>query len=91
MTVMTAKKKRVEFKIFAPDAEQVGLTGSFNDWSEKSDPMKRDKTGKWKKAKMLPQGKHEYKFIVDGEWISDPDCADTVQNEYGTANSVVEI
>ncbi|NIM97030.1 MAG: hypothetical protein GTO24_02760 [candidate division Zixibacteria bacterium] len=88
---MTAKKRRVEFKIFAPKAQQILLTGSFNRWSESSDPMKRDKTGTWKKIKMLPQGKYRYKFIVDGVWTLDPNCHDTVPNQYGTQDNVIRI
>ena len=88
---MTAKKRRVEFKLLAPEAREVLLTGSFNQWSENSDPMRRDKTGTWKKVKMLPQGKHQYKFIVDGSWMLDPTCCDTVPNQYGTEDNVINI
>jgi len=88
---MTARKRRVEFKMLAPQAKRVLLTGSFNEWSESSDPMKRDKTGTWKKIKMLPPGKHQYKFIVDGVWTLDPNCRDTAPNQYGTENNVIKI
>lgn len=88
---MTEKKMRVEFKIMAPDAEQVRLSGNFNEWSEGSDPMKKDKTGTWKKIRMLPQGTYEYKFIVDGTWTLDPNCPDKCFNQYGTENNVIEV
>ena len=88
---MAPKKKRFEFKILAPEAGQVLLSGNFNDWSDTSDPMKRDETGGWKKTKVLPQGTYEYKFIVDGVWILDPNCPNSVLNEYGTYNSVIEL
>ena len=48
---MASKKRRIEFKIFAPDARQVLLSGTFNQWSEDTDPMKKDNTGTWKKIK----------------------------------------
>ncbi|MFZ7110070.1 MAG: glycogen-binding domain-containing protein [Desulfatiglandales bacterium] len=88
---MATKKKRVEFKMSAPDAEQVLLAGSFNQWSEKPDVMKRDKTGVWKKIKILPRGTYEYKFIVDGRWTIDPNCPDTNFNRYGTENNWIEV
>jgi 1,4-alpha-glucan branching enzyme len=88
---MAPKRKRIEFKILAPEAKQVLLSGTFNQWSESSDPMKRDKTGTWKKVKMLLQGIYEYKFIVDGEWTLDPGCSDTVPNQHGTVNNVIEV
>jgi 1,4-alpha-glucan branching enzyme len=88
---MPKKKRRVEFKVFAPEAEKVLLSGSFNDWSENSDLMKRDDTGTWKKIKMLPKGAYEYKFLIDGMWTLDPNCRDTVPNEYGTENSSLKV
>jgi 1,4-alpha-glucan branching enzyme len=86
---MDQDKKRVEFKISAPDAKQVMLSGSFNRWSDRSDPMKRDRSGTWKKVKMLPKGQYEYKFIVDDAWILDPNCRETAANQHGTHNSVI--
>jgi len=86
---MTEEKMRIEFKILAPEAKQVLLSGSFNEWSEVSDPMKKDETGTWKKIRMLPQGTYEYKFIVDGVWTFDPTCPNTVLNPFGTQNSSV--
>lgn len=85
---MATKSKRIEFRVVAPEAHQVQLSGTFNHWSENADLMKKDETGVWKKRKMLSNGKHEYKFIIDGEWIIDPGCSETVLNQYGTLNSV---
>jgi hypothetical protein len=53
--------------------------------------MKKDGTGTWKKVKMLPQGNHEYKFIVDGLWRLDPKRNKRVPNPYGTNNSVMDV
>jgi 1,4-alpha-glucan branching enzyme len=88
---MAPKKKRVEFKISAPEAEQVVLSGTFNQWSNRSDLMKKDSTGTWKRTKFLPQGRYEYKFIVDGAWTLDPNCPDTVRNQFGTENNSFEL
>jgi len=88
---MSSHKERVEFKLMAPQAQQVFLSGSFNNWSAESDPMKRDKNGLWKKTRNLPLDTYEYKFIVDGVWTLDPDCPDTVVNPFGTINSVVHV
>lgn len=88
---MTAKKVRVEFKVSAPQAQKVLLAGSFNKWSDRTDLMKKDKAGAWIKIKMLPQGTHEYKYIIDDVWTTDPDGARTVPNRYGTDNSIIEV
>jgi 1,4-alpha-glucan branching enzyme len=88
---MATKNKRVEFRIHAPGARQVLLSGTFNKWSETSDPMKKAEAGVWKKVKVLPAGRYEYKFIVDGEWTIDPLCSDTSPNGHGARNSVIEL
>ena len=88
---MNLKRKRVEFKILAPKAKHVLLSGNFNNWSSNSDPMKRNRGGTWIKIKQLPKGTYEYKFIVDGQWLIDPDNYDTVQNQHGTTNSVIVV
>lgn len=88
---MSIHKKRVTFKLVAPNAQQVFLAGSFNDWSLDGDALKQSRSGIWKKEKNLALGIHEYKFIVDGKWVLDPECPVTVPNQHGTANNVLEV
>lgn len=88
---MTTHKERVAFKLMAPDARQVFLVGSFNNWSLDADPMKQNRSGLWKKEKKLAPGTYEYKFIVDGVWLLDPECRETAPNAHGTANNVLAV
>lgn len=37
-------KNTVVFRVWAPDAKNVSVTGDFNDWSETENPMKPLKT-----------------------------------------------
>ncbi|MFN8208810.1 MAG: glycogen-binding domain-containing protein [Bacteroidales bacterium] len=53
-------------------ARQVVLTGTFNRWRTDELLMEKTKDG-WELRYILPAGTHEYKFIVDGQWITDPD------------------
>jgi 1,4-alpha-glucan branching enzyme len=53
-------------------AKQVVLTGTFNRWRTDELVMEKTKDG-WELRYILPPGTHEYKFIVDGRWITDPD------------------
>lgn len=53
------------------NARSVLLSGSFNNWSTMLLPLRNDGSG-WSVCIELPPGKHLYKFIVDGRWISDP-------------------
>ncbi|MBC8172950.1 MAG: hypothetical protein H7X71_03495, partial [Chitinophagales bacterium] len=39
----------------------------------------------------LPPGKYIYKFVVDGNWILDPDNPHMEENEFGNGNSVLWI
>ncbi len=69
------------------DAGEVILAGSFNNWSENKYKMTRTKSG-WADTLMLSGGKHHYKFIVDGEWIVDPDNPVREYDLRGNINSV---
>jgi len=47
--------------------------------------------GKWSKELTLPAGRYEYRFVVDGAWITDPNARETAPNPFGTANSILTI
>lgn len=71
-----------------PDARSVIVSGSFNGWSTGDYRMVKER-GKWVFPIYLKPGKYTYKFIVDGNWIIDPDNKLYEQNEYGTYNTVL--
>jgi len=37
------------------------------------------------------EGHYEYRFIVDGQWMADPNAAQAVPNPFGSSNSVLNI
>ncbi len=88
MTSTVNKKGTVRF-VYSPDGpvKQVCLAGSFNNWQPVA--MKKQKNGLYALELKMPKGQHEYKFVVDGVWQSDPANSDTVQNALGTVNSVL--
>lgn len=86
-----ARTKRVEFNLVAPQARSVALAGTFNDWDPQRTPMKNDGHGLWKARLQLPPGRHEYRFVADGQWVSDPKAEDSVANPHGGDNSVVVV
>ena len=53
------------------NARQVILTGSFNGWREDELLMHKTVNG-WELPYTLGPGNYEYKFKVDGRWMSDP-------------------
>jgi len=68
-------------------AGDVRLAGSFNDWSPAE--MSRGDNGLWRLTLDVPTGKHEFKFVVDGNWTHDGEQPHT-QNEVGSFNNVLE-
>jgi len=78
------------FVINAPNAQNVYLTGEFTNWSREGIRMEKDgKNGFWKAVLHLEPGEYEYRFIVDGVWIKDPNNTDSVLNEFGQENSLL--
>jgi len=88
---MAEKAKMVTFTFFAPDAGNVFIAGTFNDWSDSKHPLKKDRKGNWNKRLKLVPGKYEYKFIVDGEWVSDPENDESENNSLGSTNSILRV
>jgi 1,4-alpha-glucan branching enzyme len=90
-TATRAPKKRVTFKLIAPEAEQVILAGSFNGWENGATTLKRDAKGIWKTQVSLEPGRYEYRFRVDGHWRDDPECPSRIPNTFGSENCIVEV
>lgn len=84
--------KKVSFAIEAPAANSVMLAGDFNEWDYETTPLKRvGRSNIWKSDLYLKPGRYEYKFVVDGNWVSDPRNSNKVRNNFGTENSVIEV
>ncbi|MCJ7772955.1 MAG: isoamylase early set domain-containing protein, partial [Desulfobacterales bacterium] len=69
---MKIKRQRVNFSLEATEAKEVILMGDFNNWNPKKHLMKSDENGLWNQSVMIPPGRYEYKFLIDGNWIEDP-------------------
>jgi len=54
------------------DAQEVFLTGTFNNWARKTIPMQKQKEG-WVTTVECEAGINEYRFIVDEVPVLDPD------------------
>lgn len=81
----------VQFEIHIPDAHDVAVAGSFNNWDAKANPMMWNaETGRWVATLTLLPGWHEYLFVVDGvHWIPDPGAQTQVADGFGDSNSMV--
>jgi len=78
--------------LVAPDAKQVSLAGTFNQWDAQVTPLVRTgATGVWTATLTLPAGQHQYAFVVDGvRWVPDPG-APAVDDGFGRRNSVLTL
>lgn len=87
----SGRNTTVTFEYFAPDAKQVQLAGSFNNWNANSALLKKDRNGRWEITLALPLGRHEYRYVVDGKWQNDQKPVPTVRNPFGGYNSIIEV
>ena len=87
-----ARRRRVTFRLDAEPNREVYVAGSFNGWHP-GDKRLKDRTGAGHYAAtvLLPPGRYEYKFIIDGRWCIDPSREDWVANDVGSLNSVLTV
>jgi 1,4-alpha-glucan branching enzyme len=79
----------VRFKVRLPKADEVAISGDFNQWDPEGIPLHHNGTEDWYVALELPPGVYEYRLRVDGEWTDDPDSVRKVRNPFGSENSVL--
>jgi 1,4-alpha-glucan branching enzyme len=82
---------KVALELIKADAKQVFVAGSFNEWRPELAPLVQVGNGRWKGELAIAPGRHEYLFVVDGQWLPDPNAKETAQNPYGGKNSVLTV
>jgi 1,4-alpha-glucan branching enzyme len=90
--VLKRGKSEVTF-VFKPDREScknVAVAGTFNDWQPNL-KMARQKDGSYRKRVQLDSGEHRYRFVVDGDWVPDPQAEAQAPNPFGSVDSVVKV
>lgn len=84
----------VRFVLTAPDAHEVTVAGTFNQWDAHATPLVRTgDAGLWTTTITLAPGQHQYAFVVDGvRWVPDP-AAPAVDDGFGAGrrNSVLTL
>jgi 1,4-alpha-glucan branching enzyme len=86
-----ANVPKAQLKLVKPDAKSVCVAGSFNEWNPSRTPLTRVNDGTWIGELSGISGRHEYLFVVDGQWLPDPNAKESVQNPFGGRNSVLVI
>ncbi|KAF5897681.1 5'-AMP-activated protein kinase subunit beta-1-like, partial [Clarias magur] len=68
--------------------KEVYLSGSFDNWANKI-PLTRSQNN-FVAIVDLPEGEHQYKFYVDGQWTHDP-SEPAVANHMGSINNIIQV
>ena len=71
-------------------AKSLVVAGSFNNWRTNELKMIPYR-GSWVLSAYIREGTHAYKFIVDGDWVLDPDNPVVHEDNDGNRNSYVSI
>ncbi len=81
------------FELHAPGANRVELLGTFNEWRSGDIVLNGpDASGHWTAEVALPEGRHEYVFLVDGKrWVADPNAATHRPDGFGRVNTVIKV
>ena len=82
-----ATKVTVVFRVRAGQTKSVVVAGSFNNWDVQRTPLVKE-GDLWRALVMLPRGKHQYRYVVDGVWHSDPTAPESAPNPFESENSI---
>jgi chromosome partitioning protein len=86
------EEREILFKVEAPEGALVKIAGDFNEWVPESlDFIESQGRPLWHKTISLRPGSYEYKYLVDGRWIADPNNDSTVEDAYGGVNSLISL
>ena len=85
------KANRISLELIKPEAKHVCVAGSFNEWKPERTPLVARGHGRWAGDLAVKPGRHEYLFVVDGQWVPDPNAKESVQNPFGGTNSVLVV
>jgi hypothetical protein len=79
----------VQFRLNADGARHVELAGTFTGWKPRYE-LQQTAPGVWTAVIPLHPGVHDYAFVVDGRWVSDP-AAPQVDDSFGGTNSRISL
>ena len=82
---------RISLELVKSEAKEVYVAGSFNGWVPQKSPLSPTGNGHWVGNLTIGPGRYEYLFVVDGQWLTDPNARETVDNPFGGKNSVLVV
>jgi hypothetical protein len=82
----------VRFVLEARGARRVAVAGSFNDWNTNRVILENvNDAGLFVATVPVPSGIHEYMFVVDGEWVTDPSAEERRPDGFGRENALLRL
>ena len=89
--IKTSAYRPIGFTVHADPGSDVRVCGSFNSWDTENHKMSDwDGHGEYHIFLRLPRGEHEYKYIINGTWQTNPRC-NQQNNRFGSSNNVVQV
>ena len=86
------KKTKIVFSLRAPEDASVQIAGDFNDWTpEHLELTLNGKGSVWQKTIALSTGDYQYKYLINGNWIPDPENMGVVDDPFGNKNSIISV
>ena len=85
------QRQKQAFAYSAPAASVVQLVGDFTEWQEHPIQLQKSPDGVWRTAVEMKPGTHHYRFLVDGQWQDDPDCAQRAPNPFGSQDMLRQV
>jgi 1,4-alpha-glucan branching enzyme len=84
---------KVTFSVEAKEANQASVIGDFNNWSVEEGALSKLKNGTFKATFELDKdATYEFKYVVDGEFINEPEADSFKWNDFaGAENSVLAV
>jgi len=85
-------EREIIFTLEAPINVSVKIAGDFNNWMPQALHLTNfPDRPMWQRVISLKPGSYRYKYLVDGQWVTDPRSDATVDDAYGGANSVIHV
>lgn len=91
LAVLPADGHTFTYRAANPGVQNVSVAGQFNGWNTGSHEMKQVEAGVFELFVNLPAGPQPYKFVVDGEWTTDPANPEQQDDGTGSKNSLLRV
>ncbi len=85
------RQSPVLLRVQAPEARQVYVAGTFNQWNPKVSQLAMTADGWWELRLDLTPGVYKYVYVIDGQTVTPSDADRVVDDGFGGENGVLEV